>query len=152
MAGWRHCLDGRESEWTPGDGDGQGGLACCDSWGRKELDMTEQLNWTELNFWITTENQRGNSYGNKTSNYCNFSVKCTEFDRELELPLSNTQNWNYLCQMHSFKNLVLAITFFSPSPHTQFIMLIIFLWNVFWFICNSPFLLTQVLLDSNLKY
>ena len=36
-----------ESEWTPGVGDGQGGLACCDSWGRKELDTTEQLNWTE---------------------------------------------------------------------------------------------------------
>ena len=36
-------------EWTPGVGDGQGGLACCISWGRKELDTTEQLNWTELN-------------------------------------------------------------------------------------------------------
>ena len=40
MAGWHHGLDGHESEWTPGVGDGQGGLACCDSWGRKELDMT----------------------------------------------------------------------------------------------------------------
>ena len=36
------------SEWTPGDGDGQGGLACCDSWGRKASDTTERLNWTEL--------------------------------------------------------------------------------------------------------
>ena len=45
MAGWHHGLSGRESEWTPGVGDGQGGLACCDSWGCKELDMTEQLNW-----------------------------------------------------------------------------------------------------------
>ena len=35
-----------ESEWTPGVGDGQGGLACCISWGHKESDMTEQLNWT----------------------------------------------------------------------------------------------------------
>ena len=48
MAGWHHWLDGRESEWTPGVGDGQGGLACCDSWGRKESDTTERLNWTEL--------------------------------------------------------------------------------------------------------
>ena len=48
MAGWHHWLDGRESGWTPGVGDGQGGLACCDSWGRKESDTTEQLNWTEL--------------------------------------------------------------------------------------------------------
>ena len=47
MAGWHHGLNGRESEWTPGVGDGQGGLACCDSWGRKESDMTERLNWTD---------------------------------------------------------------------------------------------------------
>ena len=46
MAGWHHGLGGRESEWTPGDGDGQGGLVCCDSWGPKESDMTERLNWT----------------------------------------------------------------------------------------------------------
>ena len=44
-AGWHHWLDGRESEWTPGVGDGQGGLACCVSWGRKESDTTEWLNW-----------------------------------------------------------------------------------------------------------
>ena len=49
-AGWHHWLDGRESEWTPGVGDGQGGLACCNSWGCKELDTTEGLNWTELNW------------------------------------------------------------------------------------------------------
>ena len=48
MAGWHHWLDGHESEWTLGDGDGQGGLACCDSCGLKESDMTERLNWTEL--------------------------------------------------------------------------------------------------------
>ena len=48
MAGWPHWLDGRESEWTPGVGDGQGGLACCDSWGRKESDMSERLIWSDL--------------------------------------------------------------------------------------------------------
>ena len=47
MAGWHHGLDERESEWTPGDGDEQGGLVSCDSWGRKESDTTEQLSWTE---------------------------------------------------------------------------------------------------------
>ena len=47
IAGWHHRLDGHEFGWTPGVGDGQGGLACCESWGRKELDMTERLNWTE---------------------------------------------------------------------------------------------------------
>ena len=50
MAEWHHRLDGREFEWTPGVGDGQGGLACSDSWGCKESDTTERLNWTELNW------------------------------------------------------------------------------------------------------
>ena len=50
MAGWHHLLDGHESEWTPGVVDGQGGLACCDSWGHKESDTTERLNWTVLNW------------------------------------------------------------------------------------------------------
>ena len=48
MVGWHHWFNGHEFEWTPGVGDGQGGLACCDSWGRKELDTTERLNWAEL--------------------------------------------------------------------------------------------------------
>ena len=51
MSGWHHRLNGREFEWTPGVGDGQGGLVCWDSWGRKESDMTERPNCTELN-WI----------------------------------------------------------------------------------------------------
>ena len=50
MAGWHRWLDGRNSEWTPGVGDGQGGLVCCDSWGHEESDTTERLNWTELNW------------------------------------------------------------------------------------------------------
>ena len=50
MAGWHHRLDGHEFEWTLGIGDGQGGLACWDSWGRTESDTTEQLNWTDLNW------------------------------------------------------------------------------------------------------
>jgi len=51
MAGWHHRLDGRESGWTPGVGDGQEGVACCDSWGGKESDTTEWPNWIELNWW-----------------------------------------------------------------------------------------------------
>ena len=48
MVGWHHRLNGHEFRWTPGVGDGQGGLACCNSWGCKESDMTEQLNWSKL--------------------------------------------------------------------------------------------------------
>ena len=47
MAGWHNLLDAHEFGWTPGVGDGQGGLVCCDSWGCKESDTTEWLNWTE---------------------------------------------------------------------------------------------------------
>ena len=48
MAGWHHRLDAHEFGWTQGVGDRQGSLACCDSWGHKESDTTEWLNWTEL--------------------------------------------------------------------------------------------------------
>ena len=50
MVGLHHRLNGHGFGWTPGVGDGQGGLACCGSWGHKESDMTEQLNWTKLNW------------------------------------------------------------------------------------------------------
>ena len=48
LVGWHHWLDGHGFRWTPGVSDGQGGLLCCGSWGHKESDMTERLNWTEL--------------------------------------------------------------------------------------------------------
>ena len=60
MAGWHHQLDGHEFEWTPGVGDGQEGLACCDSWGHKESDTTEQLNWTEFLIWMKTQKTLNN--------------------------------------------------------------------------------------------
>ena len=50
MAGWHQRLSGCEFEWTLGDGDGQGGLACCNSWGCKKSDATEH--WTELNWTL----------------------------------------------------------------------------------------------------
>ena len=55
MVGWHYWLNGHGFGWPPGVGEGQGGLACCSSWGRKDLRMTELLNWTELKvqlFWI----------------------------------------------------------------------------------------------------
>ena len=48
MSGWHHRLNAHGFGWTPGVGDGQGGLACCGSWGRKESDTAEWLNWTEM--------------------------------------------------------------------------------------------------------
>ena len=53
MAGWYHRLNGCEIEWIPGVSDGQGGLACCNSWGCKESDTTEQLNWLTDDVFLT---------------------------------------------------------------------------------------------------
>ena len=58
MVGWHHQLDGHGFGWTPGVGDGQGGLVCCGSWGCKELDTTEQLNWTKSNFILKVRLKR----------------------------------------------------------------------------------------------
>ena len=61
-AGWHHWLDGHESESTPGVGEGQGGLAC-----RKESDMTERLNWTELcivwTWWLSSKEEQNKAKG-----------------------------------------------------------------------------------------
>ena len=52
MVGWHHRLNEHGFGWTPGVGDGQGGLGCCGSWDLKESDMTERLNWTEYTYCI----------------------------------------------------------------------------------------------------
>jgi len=69
MAGWHHWLDGRESELTPGVGDGQGGLACCDSWGREESDTTERLNWTENICLMNAQIENCLNYGKPWSRF-----------------------------------------------------------------------------------
>ena len=56
IIGWHHWINGHGFGWTLGVGDGQGGLACCGSWGHKESNTTEWLNWTELN-WINWKEQ-----------------------------------------------------------------------------------------------
>ena len=58
MVGWHHRCDGHEFEQAPGVGDGQGSLACCSPWGRKESGMS---NWTELNWWANEGFPRGTS-------------------------------------------------------------------------------------------
>ena len=67
LAGWHHRFNGHEFEWTPGVGDGQGGLACCDSRGHKESDMTERLNWTELNWMLKLKLQLWPPYASADS-------------------------------------------------------------------------------------
>ena len=104
-------------EWTPGVGDGQGGLACCNSWGRKELDTTEQLNWTELNWSLpNSDNSRnwchiyisepftdhsltgtGNTKANKIYSIpCFFFFLAEQFQRDTGKPNTKVLWWE-LC-------------------------------------------------------
>ena len=57
MVGWHRQLNGHGFGWTPGVGDGQGGLVCCSPWGCKEWELTKQMNWAELyartSDWLT---------------------------------------------------------------------------------------------------
>ena len=95
MAGWHHRFDGHEFGWTPGVGDGQGGLACCDSWVWKELDMTEQLNWTDATFSAVPIN-RGESEAEEYYPFCrlqwgNRERKCGTLD-----PFQILINWKLI--------------------------------------------------------
>ena len=98
MAGWHHRLDGHEFGWTLGAGNGQGGLACCDSWGCKESDTTERLDWTELN-WDTQ--------------YCSYNFKyiCenigTVKNGKLFIEIiNNHQLWTYISHMYFLFNVL----------------------------------------------
>ena len=76
MVRWHHRLNGREFGWTLGVGDGQGGLECCTSWGHKELDTTEWLNWTELQLKQWTLEWKG---GNRFFRVCKKKKKRINF-------------------------------------------------------------------------
>ena len=74
MVGWHHQLNGHGFGWTLGVGDGQGGLACCGSWGHKESGTTEQMNWTELNgeirrFILNSKTKHMNSIDHSSNSF-----------------------------------------------------------------------------------
>ena len=73
MAGWHHWVNGRESGWTPGVGDGQGGLACCNSWVAKS--WTRQRNWTQLNCSVKSFDPLQGSVWKKV---CKYITTCVE--------------------------------------------------------------------------
>ena len=103
MAGWHHWLDGRKSEWTPGVGDRQGGLACCDSWGHKKSDMTEQLNWTELLVALTALHCNHVLFPSLGSRICKVGAIHSENIIKLYLLRMNALHWHFkyslLCRM-----------------------------------------------------
>ena len=89
MVGWHHRLNGHEFGWTLGVGDGQGGLACCGSWGCKESDMTEWLNWTELK-WNLLKLVLNNQLHSVLENRLVFDHICTK-------PHVNTNTYLNIC-------------------------------------------------------
>ena len=81
MVRWHHWLDGHEFEQAPGVGDGQGGLACCSSWGRKELDTTERLNWTDRSYVPAFHMKKYIDKLNKLSKIFHVAVHLHNFQR-----------------------------------------------------------------------
>ena len=109
MAGWNHWLDGHEFGWTLGVGDRQGGLACCNSWGRKESDMSERLHFTRPS--------RTN-----TQKRCPFhyrGLKCKS--RKSRNTWSNRQIWSWSTEWSRAKANRVLLTDHSkhPLPTTQ---------------------------------
>ena len=116
MAGWHHRLDGHKFEWTLGVGDRQGGLACCDSWGHKQLDMTQWLNWTELNVlfsdWIHLIFSRS-LFGEGNGNPLHYSCLETPMDGEAcwAAIYGVTQSWTRLKRLSSSSRSLLKLLF-----------------------------------------
>ena len=98
MTGWHHWLDGRESEWAPGVGAVQGGLACCDSWGHKESDRTERLNWTELNNHL--------AIGFPSRKQCLGQNSWGIIDKPDHDNIQSSHSVSFIAQVHRFVNLL----------------------------------------------
>ena len=120
MAGWHHWLNGHEFEQTPGDGERQGRLACCSPWGRKRLDMTEQLNSNNNNNKTCIQWVR-HSYSYVTQS----SIKAHHFKGS---PYSSSPKFIPFTQI----DLTMFLTFFPVCCFSLFIYL-------FWFgfACSS---------------
>jgi len=99
MAGWHHWLDGRESEWTLGVGDGQGGLACCDSWVAKS--RTRLSDWTELNWTVQAALEFRVSSGFKIMELRNHNHRINSNDFEIFMLSKYQHIWvlSKWCQM-----------------------------------------------------
>ena len=133
MVGWHHQLDGHEFEQASGVGDGQGGLVYCSSWGHKELDMTEQLNWAE---W--RKSNRNSSYLNKYNRLFLSTLKIswslnyrivTEISMYTDVIFKITVTWR------RGKESCIVLQSFSSTLNGKWLMLIT-LWKAKYLYCN----------------
>ena len=113
MAGWHHWLDGRKSQWTPGVV--QGGLACCDSWGCKESDTTEQLIWSDL-IWI-----RGFPGDTVVSDKVKFACQCRRWGFDLCVgKITQQRKWQpTLVFLHEKSHRQRSLAGYSPWGHKE---------------------------------
>ena len=147
MDGWHHWLNGRESEWTLGVGDGQGGLACFDSWGRKESDTTERLVWYDLIlssvlflFHVDLSFQCISfSFSVRTNVSCKMGLLETHplsFSLSERALISSS-----LLKANFIENKILDWCFFSPSQYFKYFTLLSYLhgfWEVKWVLFLIP--------------
>ena len=150
MAGWHHRLDGHEFGWTPGVGDGQGGLACCNSWGRKELDTTGQLNWTELDCslpgssvrgifqarileWVAISFSRGPSGPSDRTQVSCIADGFFTFWATREAPGFGEEVWHWVKKLLNVLNSFIPLQFSLLLPSTCFIVVILCLFHPLWF-------------------
>ena len=98
--------------WTPGVGDEQGGLACCDSWGRKESDTTEPLNWTELNicsFLRASWHLPPSAFASLTSiQHSGFSLSVLSLTH-IRFPQTWSRKWPHLSSIITMTNSFIAL-------------------------------------------
>ena len=95
MAGWHHQLNGREFEWTPGVGDGQRGLACCDSWDHKN--STWLSDWTEMN-WIIKLPTSAGSWKKQESSRKNIYLCFIDYAKAFDC-VNHNKLWKILKEM-----------------------------------------------------
>ena len=99
-AGWHHRLNGHEFEWTPGVSDGQGGLACCNSWGHKESDTTERLNWAELKLLSVA----ASGEHSRSGDFSHFVLNCEKCYGEKKIAGTKDKCWYQNWKKHMYSN------------------------------------------------
>ena len=115
IVGWHHLLNGHEVEQSLGVGDGQGGLACCSSWGCKESDTTEWLNWTEMSIiMIPTEKKQTKDSSNSSS--------LSKWISHLRYTSKHTCMQTQVNNMENFPNILLSLI------HSVFLIVSSFNW------------------------
>ena len=109
MAGWHDQLDGLEFEWTLGVGDRHVGLECCNSWGCKESDTTEGLNWTELKrtslLWLFIRTHHAEQHIKDSKKSCHQGIGSELFNQASPNSFNHKKTYSRMCFLTSYRTL-----------------------------------------------